>query len=72
MSRPGLTVPQVAMACGVDQITVRSWIRRRRVVRDCHGHITIPSLLAYLDERGDRGQRWDARLARLARSTSRS
>lgn len=68
MSRPhGLTVRQIAVICDVDQVTVRSWIKRGHVRRDEHGRLNALEVLAYLDQRGTVGQRKAARAHGLAR-----
>ena len=45
------------MVCGVDQATVRSWLKRKHLTRDRYGRIDMAALLEYLDSRGTRGQR---------------
>lgn len=43
--------------CGVTPATVRSWLHRGHLVRTSRGTVDGAALLAYLDGRGDRGQR---------------
>lgn len=57
----GLTVAQVARVVGVEDATVRSWLKRRHLTRNKWGRIGLVELLAYLDARGTRGQRIEAR-----------
>jgi len=63
--RRGLTVAQVATVCGVDPVTVRSWIKRRHLTRNEYGRIDPAALVKYLDERGTRGQRRHAKIRGL-------
>lgn len=53
----GLTIRQVGMVAGVEDATVRSWIKRRHLKRNRWGRIDMAELLEYLDNRGTRGQR---------------
>lgn len=50
----GLTVAQVARVCGVEDATVRSWIKRRHLTRNKWGRVDMAALLDYLDERDTR------------------
>jgi len=52
-----LTTEQAAWIAGVAVATVRTWVRRGHVRRTASGLVDGESLVTYLDNRGDHGQR---------------
>lgn len=57
MATRWLRVAEVALLCRVKPSTVRTWIQRGHVEVNARGRVDGASVLRYLDERGDRGQR---------------
>lgn len=51
-----LTTTQAAVIAGVQPYVVRKWVHRGWVKRTRGGYIDGASLIAYLDNRGERGQ----------------
>jgi len=54
---PALTTEQAAWVAGVEVATVRTWVRRGHVRRTPRGLVDGESLVTYLDNRSDHGQR---------------